>query len=202
MWKSRDHVGSLITAARVGSREALGELFEAYRPFLEKRASQYLDRALLVKLGDEAIVQETFATALRCFPTFRGCTEPQIAAWLVRILEHRAHDFNKHFRTRKRDVAREVPLTPIIAARLEAREPKRDPPSHTLNDARASAMRRALVRLPTGYRRVLRLHGNEERGFEEVAKVMQKSVGAIRKMWERALRLWREEAHTTYQRRA
>jgi DNA-directed RNA polymerase specialized sigma24 family protein len=102
------HAEALIAEARAGSKEALGELLEAFHGFLERKAKQHMGTDLIVKIGESAVVQDTLLTALIKFAEFRGHTEKQLASWLTRILYHRVKNLRKQFHSRKRDVDREI----------------------------------------------------------------------------------------------
>jgi RNA polymerase sigma-70 factor (subfamily 1) len=188
----------LIGAAKVGSKEALGQLLESYRPFLQIKARLYLDSRLSRKFDEMSLVQEAMLAACRCFAKFRGCTEQEIRAWLARILAHRAHDLSKRFHTRKRNVCREVRLTRPIAENLEARGLEHEKQLRQTRQQQTGAMRQAFGRLPTDYQTVINLHGKDGREFKEVAAIMDRSVAAVSKLWLRALRQWSKEAHMIY----
>ncbi|MCI0456835.1 MAG: sigma-70 family RNA polymerase sigma factor [Gemmataceae bacterium] len=57
----------------------------------------------------------------------------------------------------------------------------------------AQAMQQALDRLPEDYRQVLVLRYQEQRSFEEIARLMERSPNAVRKLWLRALRRLQQE---------
>ena len=48
-------------------------------------------------------------------------------------------------------------------------------------------LQEALARLPEDYRRVLALRYEEERTFEEIGRLLQRSENAARKLWLRAV---------------
>ena len=58
--------------------------------------------------------------------------------------------------------------------------------------ARAVLLADALARLPEDYRELLVLRHIEERPFEEIAERLERSSGAVRTMWVRALRKLKE----------
>jgi RNA polymerase sigma-70 factor (ECF subfamily) len=77
--------GTLVARVASGDQEALGSLYDRYRP----RLRRYVWRLLG---GDGAAVedclQETFITVWRAAATFRG--EGRVAAWLFRIADRAA----------------------------------------------------------------------------------------------------------------
>ena len=201
MFQAPNNVELLIGAAREGSQEALGQLLEHCRPFLKAKVRHYMDYALSRKFGELEIIQEALAAAVQDFPMFRGSSEEQIKAWLDRILAHTALDMSKRYHAQKRDVAREVPLSPPMAENLEGRQSKAEKENRKRQRAQMRALSRSLASLPAAYRRVIRLHWQEKKPFPEVADVMHRSVPAVRKLWSRAFQLWSKEAHAAYRRR-
>src|SRR4051812_47581672 len=99
-----------LRSARSGSQEALGQLLEAYRPYLLPRAEQALPAELQAKVGASDLLQDTFTEAWQGFPQFNGSTEAELIVWLQRILEHNAANLVQRYRTSKRQVDREVSL--------------------------------------------------------------------------------------------
>src|SRR5262249_2671907 len=177
-------------AARAPSREALGELLELYRPYLLRIAHEHLDPKLATK-GDAAdLVQETFLEAYRDFGGFQGTSDADLRAWLRRLLMNNLTNFSRRFRDGgKRAVAREVSLeagdpgctTLVLASDAST------PSGHAAAEEQAQQVRHALQCLPEDYRQVLHLRYRERRPFKEIARQMQRTPNAIRKLWSRAL---------------
>jgi RNA polymerase sigma-70 factor (ECF subfamily) len=57
----------------------------------------------------------------------------------------------------------------------------------------AEALHRALERLPETYRQVLLWRYQEQRSFEEISQLLQRSPNAVRKLWARALERLEQE---------
>jgi RNA polymerase sigma-70 factor (ECF subfamily) len=186
-----------LPAARAGSPEALGHLLEACRGYLLLVAQRELDPELQAKGGASDLVQETALDALRDFAHFSGNTEAELLAWLRQLLLHNLIDFARLYReTGKRQVGREVPLegggssdAPGAAARADILSPSGEAMAHE----QAEALERALERLPEEYRRVLTLRYLEDRSFEEIGPLMQRSANAARKLWTRAVERLQQE---------
>jgi len=185
-----DHVEALIAEARAGSKEALGELLQLFREDLERMAKRQMDADLLVKIGDSAVVQETLLTAVTYFHRFQGRTKNQFMSWLTRILYHRVENLRKHFHSRKRDTAREIPLTDVIAEGLEATKGENGERKERRLKEQGELIVQTYWRLPEHYRQVIMLHYIEGKRFTEIAAVMQRSVPAAKKLCSRAFQLW------------
>jgi RNA polymerase sigma-70 factor (ECF subfamily) len=54
-------------------------------------------------------------------------------------------------------------------------------------------LQRAMQRLPEDYRRVLEVRYREDLSFDAIAEQMQRTAGAARKLWLRAVERLREE---------
>ena len=188
-----------LAAARAGSTEALGRAFEACRAYLLLVAGRELDPELLPKGSASDLVQETFLEAQRDFHAFHGTTEPELLAWLRRLLLNNLANFRRRYReTAKRQATAEVPLnaTGSSAEWAEALVAGTPPPGETLiAQEQAAAVRLALARLPDEYREVLVLRCQEDRSFEDIGRRMNRSANAAQKLWARALeRLQQEQA--------
>src|SRR5262245_32059626 len=111
MVDSPDEVARRLTAARAGSREALGQALEACRGYLLTVAQRELDPLLQAKGGASDLVQQTLAEAVRDFARFDGNSEAALLQWLRRLLLNNLADFTRQYRqTGKRACGREVAL--------------------------------------------------------------------------------------------
>jgi RNA polymerase sigma-70 factor (ECF subfamily) len=182
-------VGQRLEAARAGSREALGEALEACRAYLLVVAEREIDPALRAKGGASDLVQQTFLEAQRDFGGFHGSTAEQLRAWLRQVLRNNLTSFARQYRdTQKRQAGREVGLPqsrPSGPGGLATDTPT--PSRHAIAGEDAAALQAALDRLPDDYRQVIALRYDEDRPFDEIAKIMQRSPNAVRKLWARAV---------------
>jgi len=194
---SSHRVEPLIANARGGSHEALGQLLNAYRPFLLSIATEEFDSELQAKAGPSDVVQETFVEAQRDFPSFKSDTEEELRIWLHTLLMNNLADLRKRYlRTAKRQVRRERPL-----ATADSKEFLRELVAHDGLSASGTAFSRedhasveaALDRLPPAFREIVTLRSRERRPFAEIGELIGKSPAAARMFWKRAiLRLQRE----------
>jgi RNA polymerase sigma-70 factor (ECF subfamily) len=101
----------LLTSARAGDGEALGELLGLYTNYLTLLARVQLGRRLRGKVDDVDLVQETFLEAHRHFEGFRGTTEGEFVSWLRQILAARLSNLlRRYYGTQGRDVRLEREL--------------------------------------------------------------------------------------------
>jgi RNA polymerase sigma-70 factor (ECF subfamily) len=192
--------GALLTAARAGSREALGKALEACRRYLLLIAEEQLTPELRAKGGASDLVQETFLEAQRDFPQFHGSTQAELLAWLRRVLLNNLGSFTRHFcATDKRAVAREVALPGDGSSADAIGELAAPPPSPcdvAIAREQIEGLRQALVRLPEDYRQVILLRYEGGHSFEEIGRRLGRSPDAARKLWTRAVEHLQDEWET------
>jgi RNA polymerase sigma-70 factor (ECF subfamily) len=188
----------LLARARAGDAAAQGELLAAYRQYLGILAGMQMDRFLRSRLDPSDVVQETLLEALRDFPQFVGATERDLMAWLRKILVRNLADQCKRHKAQARDLHRQESLEVLLdhscAAAHEALAGGISSPStQAARREETVLLANALARLPADYREVLVLRHLQQLPFNEVAERMQRSSGAVRMLWTRALeRLQRE----------
>lgn len=179
-----------LRAARSGSRDALGELTDQFRNYLLVVAQQRLGSHLHSKLGASDLVQETFVDAQRKFQQFRGQSRNEWLAWLQCILRTQLMAaVDRYAETAKRDVSREISLDleDLHGPAQGVSAPEVPPDEWARRADEAARVQRALGQLPEDYRRVIVLRSIEERSLAEVARLMERSEGAVRKLWSRAV---------------
>ena len=190
-------LGQWLQAARGGAPDALGQALELCRRYLLLIAERNLAPELRAKGGASDLVQETFFEAARDFGQFAGTTEPELLAWLTRLLLNNAGNFARHYRgTHKRAVGREVGLGNEGSSEnpgpvLTSAEPS--PSANASAKEQAAALQQALSRLPEDYRQVIVLRYQDGRSFEEIGPLIHRSPDAARKLWARAMERLREE---------
>lgn len=181
----------LIGAARNGSKQAIGELFELCRPYLLKIANRKLDPALHSKAGGSDLVQETFLEAQKDFDRFDGSRKSELLVWLRRILLNNLADFTRRYRkARMRDAGAEVSLdVRELAHHWQAwlATGSASPSSAARGNEQVELLERALAKLPEHYRRVIRLRHQENRTFKEIGDQLGRTSEAARKLWARAI---------------
>jgi RNA polymerase sigma-70 factor (ECF subfamily) len=185
-----------LAAAQAGSSEALGQVLEACRGYLLLIAQQELEPVLQAKGGASDLVQQTFLEAQRDFARFQGTTHEELLAWTRRLLLNNLANFRRDYQRDKRRVAREVALPGSASdsqppGNLPAGTPT--PSVEVIRDEQQQALERAVERLPEDYRRVVRLRYREERSFEDIAAIMERSPNAVRKLWARAIECLQKE---------
>lgn len=174
-----------------------------YRGYLLAIAVARIDPRLRPRCDPSDIVQETMLEAFRDFHQFRGQLESEFLGWIRQILAHNlARAVKQHVLVEKRDVRKEVSATIESSSnqsRLEMRQhwfadSAASPSSLVQRQEQLQNVLDRVAKLPSHYRDVLLLRHIEELSFDEVAKRLGKSSGAVRMIWLRALETLREVA--------
>lgn len=181
-----------LAAARAGSLQALGQLFEGFRRYLLLVANQALAADLQAKAGPSDLVQETFLQAQKNLAGFAGHTERDFLAWLHGILMNNVAALNRHYHgTRKRQVCREVPL-PAKDATIDWSWPlpaRAESPSWQASaKEEAESVQRALQHLPEQYLQVILMRNRDGCSFAAIGERMNRSENAARMLWVRAFK--------------
>ena len=193
---AQSEIDKLFASAKQGSTSCLGRLLTLYSNYLKLLIAAQLDDRLRVRVSPSDVVQETFFEAHRDFHQFRGQSTGEFVAWLRKILVNNLlHVVEQHLLAEKRDVRREVSLEQIgkrleqSTARLESllAEPGDSPSGYAQRNEQEVMLADALAELPGDYRQVILLRHVEGLPFDEVARRMDRSSGAVRMLWLRAL---------------
>ncbi|QDS99615.1 sigma-70 family RNA polymerase sigma factor [Adhaeretor mobilis] len=195
----------LLARAQQGSGESLGQLLQLYTNYLRILVVSQLDGKLRQRVSPSDVVQETFFEAHRDFQQFRGKTTPEFLAWLRKILVNNLHTVvEKHVLAGKRDVRREVSAEKLGAdlekstLRLDAflPDPGESPSMHLQQREMQVRLANELAALPEDYRDAIVMRHLEGLPFEEIGRRMDRTAGAVRMLWLRAIKLLRERMAT------
>ena len=182
----------LLARARTGNVEAQGQLLELYRNYLRFLARAQIGSTLRVRLDPSDLVQETLLDAHRGFEKFCGSSEAELVAWLRRILVRNLADQLKYDRRQKRAREKHQSLEAMLErSSLTAHEALArgisSPSAQAVHREQAVLLADAISRLPADYQEVIVLRHVERLKFEKIAVRMDRSAGAVRMLWARAL---------------
>ena len=184
---------TLLNHARRGESPAKGDLLRRFEPWLRLLARVQLESRFAAKFDASDVVQQTLLEAIKAFPQFRGSTEAELTAWLRQILAHAlAHEVRRFNGTLKRDVSLEVSLDQQLAEssrRLQAvlAETGPSPSQQAAQRELDVQLADVLASLPDDYRDVIILRHLEGLSHDEIALRLNRSPGAVRMLWVRAL---------------
>ncbi|MEZ6072638.1 MAG: sigma-70 family RNA polymerase sigma factor [Pirellulales bacterium] len=192
---------TLLNRARGGDEPALAELLERYRNYLMLLATVQITDRLRTRTSPSDIVQETMLRAHQNFGRFRGDTQPQFVAWLRKILVNNLmHSVEHHVLAAKRDVRREVSIEQIGAALDQSTvqfanvlaDQVEGPSSAAQRHEDAVILSDRLASLPAHYRQVLVMRHLHGLSFDDIAPLLDRTPGATRMLWLRAIDKLRE----------
>ncbi|MFO1008372.1 MAG: sigma-70 family RNA polymerase sigma factor [Planctomycetaceae bacterium] len=165
----------------------LREMLEAERNYLLAIATQELGLHLSAKCGESDLVQDTFLNATRDLRHFSGRTPDEFRSWLRSILKHSLLNFRRRYLdTAKRETGREVPLgSAFETACVDGKIPS---PSRVVMQAELlSSLQAAMLSLPPSYQQVIKLRSMQQLPFDRIARQLNISAEASRKLWCRAV---------------
>ncbi|MGB7327122.1 MAG: sigma-70 family RNA polymerase sigma factor [Rubripirellula sp.] len=188
----------LLRLARAGNASAIEDLFACYQHYLRLLAHSGLSPKVNTRVTVSDVIQETFLHAFEAFEQFRGASTAEFVAWIRSILVSRIADAHeKHLQAARRDVRREVSIETINAGLsrssvgLEniARDHLQASPGAIVSQQEHAIMvADAIGNLPADYQQVIVMRHFDGLSFDEIANRMQRSSGAVRMIWLRAIR--------------
>jgi len=157
-------------------------LIQLYRPWLRSVVASRLPATLRGRMDASDLVQETLLQAYRDLDEFRGTTDGELRAWLLRLLEHQLIDAVRYHRRQRRDARREQPDgTSAIAA--DTRTASGVVQSREVHEL----FWKAMGELPEHYRTVILLRQQQDLTFEEIGRRMDRQADSVRMLWGRAV---------------
>src|SRR6188768_52220 len=92
----------LMSKARAGEAEALGELCALYRNYLRMVVRTGLGPRLRERVELSDVVQEALVEVVRQFPQFTGQNEAALVGWLRRLVGQKLADLGRYHSRAKR----------------------------------------------------------------------------------------------------
>lgn len=191
----------LLTRARAGENEALGELCALYRNYLRMVVRTGLGARLRERVELSDVVQEALVEVVKQFPQFTGQNETALVGWLRRLVSQKLVDLARyHGRVKRAGDATSYALD----APYDGGQADDDAPNGRLLDMLAlsqtspseAASRRelivlladALAALPEAEADVLWLYHAENLSFEAIGDRIGLSRKVVRGIWARGLK--------------
>ncbi|MEQ9408545.1 MAG: sigma-70 family RNA polymerase sigma factor [Fuerstiella sp.] len=192
---------ALLSAARAGRTDRLAELLQYYRHYLTKLASARIGHRLRARVSASDVVQDTVLEVVRDFQNFQGRTDREFLAWLRQILiNNLMQTVERHWHTGKRDVRREIRLQQVTSNSAQSAAGFEQFPPSPVSSPSTGAQRREtgvlvadhLARLSDQHREVIILRNLQGLSFDDVARRLDRTPGAVRMLWLRAMERFRE----------
>jgi RNA polymerase sigma-70 factor (ECF subfamily) len=188
---------ALAEKARDGDEEAFRILFERHAPALRPIVRQRLSGLVRRKVAESDVIQMTYASLHQSLDRFADRGDGSFRAWLEKILEHRLKDeLRRYVFTAKRGVRHELTgPEPLDPGRYPSAEPT---PSAVASDRELrSVVARVMEQLPVDQRRVLELVQGEGLTLAEAGQHLERSPGAAKQLYARALARLRQLVQET-----
>jgi len=193
----------LLSKARAGETEALGELCALYRNYLRMVVRTGLGPRLRERLELSDVVQEALVEVVRQFPQFTGQNEAALVGWLRRLVGQKLADLGRyHSRTKRAGGVSALPLDApwegggggenqgdYAGRLLDMLALSQTSPSEIVSRRELIVLLAdALAALPDGEADVLWLYHADNLSFEVIGERMGLSRKSVRGIWARGLK--------------
>jgi RNA polymerase sigma-70 factor (ECF subfamily) len=192
----------LMSRARAGETEALGELCSLYRNYLRMVVRTGLGPRLRERLELSDVVQEALVEVVRQFPQFTGQNEAALVGWLRRLVGQKLADLGRYHSRSKRTgggstLPLEAPFDPGSPARpgegggrlLDMLSLSQTSPSEVASRRELIVLLAdALAALPEPEADIIWLHHAENLSFEAIGERIGLSRKSARGIWARGLK--------------
>ncbi|MFZ2361667.1 MAG: sigma-70 family RNA polymerase sigma factor [Anaerolineae bacterium] len=168
---------ALIDAACRGELAAFNRLVLTYQGMTYNLAYRILGNAE----GAEDAAQEAFIKAYRNLNQYRGGS---FKAWLLRIVTNVCYDQLRHVQRRPASSLEDLSVDPEHAGKLV--DHAEEPGDYALRQELSQVIQRGIEQLPAEQRMVLTLSDVEGLSYEEIAAVMDTSLGTVKSRLSRA----------------
>ena len=177
--------------------EANGPKPEHFRQYLALLARTHLGPNQRAKVDPSDIVQQTLLDAHRKLDQFRGTTEPEMAAWLRKMLSFRVADAFRALGRQKRDAALERPLDARVddtCSRLEGwlEAVQTSPSGRASRNEQLVRLAEAMASLPRAQREAIELHHLHGLSLSDTAEQLGRTGGSVVGLLRRGLVKLRE----------
>jgi RNA polymerase sigma-70 factor (ECF subfamily) len=197
MDKQTPEIDALLDRLRAGQQDALGELFDRYRPQLRRMVELRLDPRLAARVAASDVLQEAYIDSLSRYEHFFKREGVSFYVWLRLVVNQTLIDLHRrHLSAKMRNAAQEAapawaPATSISLARHLVAQ--MDSPSQIVRKGEMLAqVQTALESLDPLDREILTLRHFEELGNNEVAELLGLQKAAASNRYVRALGRLRE----------
>jgi RNA polymerase sigma-70 factor (ECF subfamily) len=180
---SHSQVIQLVNLARQGDAYAQDQLLVKYRPYLRLLAWRRLPSFVNRRADGSDVVQQTLVDAFRGLPDFRGATEPEFTAWMIRLLDRNLLLAARANTADKRDIRREAhDRHGESSAQLNWHSlgaTGSSPHVRVIRGEAALHLAQALDQLPEDQRTAVEMRYLDQQPLRAIADVMQRSVNSV-----------------------
>lgn len=186
----RPQVAQLLVLVRQGERAARDHVLAMYRPYLRLVVDQKLPKLVRQRVDGSDIVQHTLIDAERGLADFRGGTEFELTAWMMKLLERNLLQSIRRNTAEKRDVRREARELGDGSAEVVWHGISCDgstPESNVFKGEAALLLAQALDQLPEAQRTALERRFLGQQSLKAIADEMGRSESSVAGLIRRGL---------------
>ncbi len=184
----------LVLQSQNGDREAFSQLFNRYYPRIRLLVKLHMLDKLKAQVEADDIIQEIYLEVFKNFHKFEYRDPNSFYKWLVTVIGWKIKDFDKYFfKTSKRQPGETRSLNESIGNDsgmhdlADSISGTQSTPSQIVMQREGYRMlEKALEKLPTHYREVIRLRHLEQRTAKETAEILNLKVNAVNVLFHRA----------------
>ena len=174
---------ALLTRAVRGEAATCEALLHLYRPYLRLVAGQRLPRIVQQRVDASDIVQQTLVDAVRGLPEFRGQTEPEFTAWMMKLLERNLLMSVRTNTLGKRDIRLEQNWTDGSGSAVlfwqTFATSQSSPTSGMIRGEAGVQLSLALEKLPDDQRMAVEMRYIRQQTLKEISDEMGRTVGSV-----------------------
>ncbi len=174
----------LLTRATDGDPDALALLLERHGPPVRKTLEGKISTRWQSVLSEDDVMQQTYADAFQDIGRFVPQGDGSFVAWLTKMANRNLLDCVKMLEREKRGGKRRqveargsdeshVALYELVGKTSST------PSRHVARNEAKDALGRAIQKLPTAYREVIRLYDLDGQPVQQVADTLGRSRGAV-----------------------
>ncbi len=190
---SREHAVSLedlrlVEGLRAGEERAYERLIERFQQPVYNLAARLLDDSR--DAGD--VTQEVFLKVFRSVGQFRG--QSSLRTWVYRISVNEVHNRRRWiFRHRRHEVGLDEESNEAGVRERPIADPSRSPFDRAFDRERHMLIEEALSTINPSFRAAVVLRDMEDLSYDEIADVLQISIGTVKSRIMRGREALREE---------
>lgn len=192
----KDQLQNLTLQIQAGSREALGPVFEMFRPRLRAAIRLRLNNRIRQRVDESDILQEAYFAAANDLPRYADEPKVPVYVWLRGIVRHRLIDAHrKHLSCQKRTADREFsihePNSPLVDSASVSFQIAADLTSPSIVASKEEmriVLQAALEQLDPIDQEIISLRHVEGLKIKEVAQLLQIKVSTASTRYLRALK--------------
>jgi RNA polymerase sigma-70 factor, ECF subfamily len=182
--------------ALAGDKSAESQLLGEIRAYLK----QELEKRHTLSCGGSEdasdIAQNCLLDIWQHLQDVRGNTAAQVEAWVRAVGRNGNLDAARHARQQQRDIRRQIALPQDSQGGMLLAADTSSPSQRATHHEEEALREKALGRLDADDRQVLRLRFQEERTWPEIAQDMGRSEAAVKRLYYRAVKRWKDALGT------